>query len=173
MFIYHLTSSSPSPPPPPPQIDTAFRETARRGGSVVRVFAFANGYGGKADGYDATKLSRPIQPRVGVFSDDGLARLDLIVATAAKYGVRLVMALSNWWDEMGGCQWYVDQVLGKTTPPRDKEAFFYDDRVREAYTDWLYHVVTRTNGVTGVKYKDEVTKGGGGGGGGGGPSGGG
>lgn len=141
-------------PSPPPQIDTAFRETARRGASVVRVFAFANGFG--KNGYDATKVSKPIQPRVGVFDEAGLARLDLIVTTAAKHGVRLVLALSNWWDELGGAQWYVDEVLGRTTPPRDKETFFFDDRVREAYTDYIYHIVTRTNAISGVKYKDEV-----------------
>lgn len=139
----------------PPQIETAFRETARRGGAVVRVFAFTNGFGGKAEGYDATKVTRPIQPRIGVFSEDGLARLDLIVATAAKHGVRLVMALSNWWDEMGGAQWYVDSVLGRGSTQKDKELFFSDDRVREAFTDYLYHIVTRVNTLNGLKYKDD------------------
>lgn len=119
----------------------------------MRVFAFANGYG--KDGYDATKVTTPIQPRVGVFSEDGFARLDLIVATAARYGVRLIMPLSNWWDELGGAQWYVDSVLGRASPPRDKELFFYDDRVKEAYADYVYAVLTRTNRITRLKYRDD------------------
>ena len=50
----------------------------------MRVFAFANGYG--QDGYESSKMSRPFQPRLGTFSDDGLSRLDLVVAAAAKNG---------------------------------------------------------------------------------------
>ena len=53
----------------------------------MRVFAFANGYG--QDGYESSKMSRPFQPRLGIFSDDGLSRLDLVVAAAAKNGLRL------------------------------------------------------------------------------------
>lgn len=147
-------------PPKPPrftrsQVDTAFRETAKRGASAVRVFAFANGYGGKADGYDATKVSVPIQPRVGVFQEAGLARLDLVLAKAAQHGVRLILPLSNWWDELGGCQWYVDQVLGKSSPPKPKELFFTDAKVREAFADYIYTILTRVNAITGVAYKDD------------------
>ena len=74
----------------------------------MRVFAFANGYG--QDGYESSKMSRPFQPRLGTFSDDGLSRLDLVVAAAAKNGLRLILPLSNWWDEQGGCQWWVCTV---------------------------------------------------------------
>jgi len=119
------------------------------------VFAFTNGYGGKADGYDATKVTSPIQPRVGVFAEAGLARLDLILAKAAQYGIRLILPLSNWWDEMGGCQWYVDQVLGKSTPPKAKELFFTEPKVREAFADYMYAVLTRVNSLTGVAYRED------------------
>ena len=81
----------------------------------MRVFAFANGYG--QDGYESSKMSRPFQPRLGTFSDDGLSRLDLVVAAAAK-------------DEQGGCQWWVDQVYGRN-PKQPKELFFSDPKVRD------------------------------------------
>ena len=93
----------------------------------MRVFAFANGYG--QDGYESSKMSRPFQPRLGVFSDDGFSRLDLVVAAAAKNGLRLILPLSNWWDEQGGCQWWVDQVYGRN-PKQPKELFFSDPKVR-------------------------------------------
>lgn len=93
----------------------------------MRVFAFANGYG--QDGYESSKMSRPFQPRLGTFSDDGLSRLDLVVSAAAKYGLRLILPLSNWWDEQGGCQWWVDQVYGRY-PKQPKELFFSDPKVR-------------------------------------------
>ena len=93
----------------------------------MRVFAFANGYG--QDGYDSSKMSRPFQPKLGSFSDDGFARLDLVVAAAAKNGLRLILPLSNWWDEQGGCQWWVDQVYGRN-PKQPRELFFSDPKVR-------------------------------------------
>ena len=92
----------------------------------MRVFAF--GY--DQDGYDSSKMSRPFQPRLGVFSDDGFSRLDLVVSTAAKYGLRLILPLSNWWDEQGGCQWWVDQVYGRN-PKQPKELFFSDPKVKK------------------------------------------
>ena len=98
----------------------------------MRVFAFANGYG--QDGYESSKMSRPFQPRLGVFSDDGFSRLDLVVAAAAKNGLRLILPLSNWWDEQGGCQWWVDQVYGRN-PKQPKELFFSDPKVREGEND--------------------------------------
>jgi len=94
----------------------------------MRVFAFANGYG--QDGYESSKMSRPFQPRLGTFSDDGLSCLDLVVAAAAKNGLRLILPLSNWWDEQGGCQWWVDQVYGRN-PKQPKELFFSDPKVRD------------------------------------------
>lgn len=100
----------------------------------MRVFAFANGYG--QDGYDSSKMSRPFQPKLGVFSDDGLSRLDLVVASAAKYGLRLILPLSNWWDEQGGCQWWVDQVYGRN-PKQPKELFFSDPKVRSFFFFFL------------------------------------
>ena len=92
----------------------------------MRVFAFANGYG--QDGYDSSKMSRPFQPKLGAFSYDGFSRLDLVVSAAAKNGLRLILPLSNWWDEQGGCQWWVDQVYGRN-PKQPKELFFSDPKV--------------------------------------------
>lgn len=135
------------------QVEAAMREHASRGAGAVRVFAFANGYG--QDGYDSSKMSRPFQPRVGVFSDDGLSRLDLVVSAAARNGLRLILPLSNWWDEQGGCQWWVDQIYGRN-PRQPKELFFTDTKVKEAFQDYIYHVVTRKNPrLNNVAYSDE------------------
>ena len=117
----------------------------------MRVFAF--GY--DQDGYDSSKMSRPFQPRLGVFSDDGFSRLDLVVSTAAKYGLRLILPLSNWWDEQGGCQWWVDQVYGRN-PKQPKELFFSDPKVKDAFQDYIYQVITRKNPrMNGVPYSEE------------------
>ena len=53
-------------------------------------------------GYEASKNDQPIQPTVGVFNEVALQRYDLLLAEAARNNIKLILALSNWWDEQGG-----------------------------------------------------------------------
>jgi hypothetical protein len=94
----------------PDQVRAALVAHADRGASAARVFAFTNG--ANNTGYDMTLQTRPIQPAVGLFDEAALRRLDRLVADAGAAGLKLILALANVWDEGGGAQWYVDQVLG-------------------------------------------------------------
>ena len=53
-------------------------------------------------------VSAPWQ--LGVYDEAGLQRLDLILAEAAKNNVRVIFPLVNVWPDLGGMQWWVDQV---------------------------------------------------------------
>ncbi|KAK9827642.1 hypothetical protein WJX81_002329 [Elliptochloris bilobata] len=131
-------------------------EHARRGVQVMRVFFFFNGNG---TGYEASKNDQPMQPSVGVFNEVAMQRADLLLAEAGKKGIRLILALSNWWDEQGGVQWYVDQVLGDAKPKLDKELFFTDPAVRTAFKKYVYTILHRNNTLVpgGLLYKDDPT----------------
>ena len=48
--------------------------------------------------------------QLGVYDEAGLQRLDLILAEAAKNNVRVIFPLVNVWPDLGGMQWWVDQV---------------------------------------------------------------
>ena len=48
--------------------------------------------------------------QVGVFDELSLQRMDLILAEASKNGIYLILPLVNRWGDLGGMQWYVDQV---------------------------------------------------------------
>jgi mannan endo-1,4-beta-mannosidase len=81
---------------------------------------------------------------------DGLQRLDLMMAKARQYGIRIVLTLTNNWPDFGG----MDQYLlwyGLDEHPR----FYTDERVKKAYKDWVAYLINRTNTVTGVPYKDD------------------
>jgi len=45
-----------------------------------------------------------------VYNEASLQRLDLILAEAGKNGVRVIFPFVNYWPDLGGMQWYVDQV---------------------------------------------------------------
>lgn len=138
---------------PASEIPDFFCIQANQGARVVRVAAYLNGYGCNM----CTKTPEPIQPKVGVFNEHVLQRLDAIVAAAKANGIRLIMTLGNFEDQWGGMQWYVDEVLGNGGEGSggDKHFFYTDPAVRAAYKAYAKKIITRVNTKTGVAYKDE------------------
>jgi hypothetical protein len=51
-------------------------------------------------------------------------------------------------------QWYVDNVLGKGY---DKELFYSEPSVINAYRGYVEKIITRKNTLTGLPYKDDPT----------------
>ena len=82
---------------PAADIPEFFCIQANQGARVVRVAAYLNGYGCNM----CTKTPEPIQPKVGVFNEHVLQRLDGIVAAAKANGIRLIMTLGNFEDQWG------------------------------------------------------------------------
>lgn len=63
---------------------------ATHGIKVLRVFAFSNGLN-----ISNIPTYYAIQPVLGHFSELPLRRLDFILATGAKYGLRFIMVLGT------------------------------------------------------------------------------
>lgn len=51
-----------------------------------------------------------------MYDEAGLQRLDLILAEAAKNNIRVIFPLVNVWPDLGGMQWWVDQVCRGLQP---------------------------------------------------------
>lgn len=82
---------------PEADIPDFFCVQANQGARVVRIAAYLNGFGC----HECTKTPNPIQPRVGVFNEATLQRLDKLVAAAKANGIRLIMTLGNFEDQWG------------------------------------------------------------------------
>jgi mannan endo-1,4-beta-mannosidase len=83
---------------------------------------------------------------------NGLERLDYVLAKAGELKLKIIVVLINNWRAFGG----IDQYL--MWYGRDKHhEFFTAPELKQAYKNWVEHVVTRTNSITGVKYKDDPT----------------
>eukprot|EP00884_Botryococcus_braunii_P005619 jgi/Botrbrau1/15058/Bobra.118_2s0006.1 len=126
-------------------LDTFFKVSVANGVNLTRIFFFING---------KDQLQGKVQPQIGVFNETGLQRFDLILSMCNRYGIRAILAMANFEDWMGGMRWYVDQVLGQGY---DKEMFYTDPRVKQAYMDYVKMLVNRRNTLTGVVYKDDPT----------------
>jgi len=83
-------------------------------------------------------------------SETGLARLDQLVADAEAANIRLILPLVNYWPDFGGMDQYVSWAGGG---PRER--FYGDEAVRAMYRNWVQHVLTRQNTVTGRLYREE------------------
>lgn len=84
--------------------------------------------------------------------EDGLGRLDYMVWSAGQQGVRLVLPLVNNWTAFGGTDQYVRWADGEL-----HDDFFTDPTIRGWYKDWVTHLLTRVNPLTGIAYKDDPT----------------
>ncbi|KAK9834156.1 hypothetical protein WJX81_003563 [Elliptochloris bilobata] len=120
--------------------------------TVVRIFAFINGYGGMLGGQLVDATPAPIQPALGVYYEPGLQRLDLILAQARRHNIRVIMVLSNFWGAFGGMQWYVDQAVGMDQP---LELFYSDERCRQAFKGYLAKIIGRVNTINGIPYASD------------------
>ncbi len=118
------------------------------------MWAFSDGRGGcDARGCEMA-VAEPIQPRVGAYSEPALRRLDLVLAEAAAAGVKLILPLTNFEPFLGGVEWYVCEILGEG---KDKELFYTDPAIKEAYFAYVRMLLTRVNSVTGAPYADDPT----------------
>jgi mannan endo-1,4-beta-mannosidase len=130
-------------------VRTFMQATAGKGANLIRFFAFSNG-----PGEGSVTMANPIQPSLGTCNEAALRRMDLILAEARSAGLRVIMPLANFEPEMGGMDWFVEQVKGAGQP---KELFYTDAAVKDAYWTYVSTVLSRTNTLTGVRYVDDPT----------------
>ena len=89
---------------------------------------------------------------------NGLGRWDYVIHRAGRLGLKLNIALLDFWQWAGGAQqvssWYLDGY-DAANDPRRYTFFFQDPRARQFYKDWTTHVLNRVNPLTGVRYRDD------------------
>src|SRR5450759_547260 len=139
-------------------IDKIMAATADNHFRVLRTWAFNDiGQQDGTDSVDKFNTSMYFHDWDGkqpAFNDgeDGLQRLDYVIASASKHNVKLILPLVNNWGAFGGMDQYV--LWAGLTYHSD---FYTDAKVRQWYKDWATHLLNRVNTVTGVKYKDDPT----------------
>jgi mannan endo-1,4-beta-mannosidase len=93
-------------------------------------------------------------------SVDGLGRWDYVIYRAGQLGLRLNISLLDNWKFTGGAQQIVAWLVPGYDPDRDARRgslFFASPLMRDIYKRWVAHVLTRVNGITGVRYRDDPT----------------
>ncbi len=121
----------------PGSIRETFAELSGAGINTIRFWLFGDGF------------PAGVQPSAGLVSAPRLATVDYIFAEADRYHLRLIPTLTNNWTDFGG----MDQYLAwEGLPATDHDAFYNDPAVISLYENYINHIVTHRNSITGVPY---------------------
>src|SRR5882757_5966968 len=139
-------------------VDDVFADAKAAGFTVLRTWGFLDI--GNADGSNSVS-----GPKNGVYfqywngarpayndGETGLQRLDYVLYAARQAGIKLVIPLTNNWNDFGGIDQYV-----RWRGASYHDDFYTDPVIRGWYADWISHVLNRVNTLTGVAYKDDPT----------------
>ncbi|HEX3774745.1 MAG TPA: cellulase family glycosylhydrolase [Polyangiaceae bacterium] len=148
---------------PKPMVDDVLAAAQRMGVKVLRIWGFIDR--GSLDGSvksidgDGSKdgfyfQAWDPQAKHAIYNDGahGLESLDYVLARAGQSGLKIVLVLTNNWKEFGG----IDQYLAwyGLTVHRD---FYVEAPLKQAYKDWVSHLVSRVNTITHRVYRDDPT----------------
>ncbi|KAF9452653.1 glycoside hydrolase family 5 protein [Macrolepiota fuliginosa MF-IS2] len=70
----------------------------------------------------------------------GLQRLDYVVETAGKYGIKLIVAFTNNWVGYGGMELYINWIAGAG---KTHDVFYTDSRIVSSYQRYVQTIVDR------------------------------
>jgi mannan endo-1,4-beta-mannosidase len=131
----------------------------------LRVMAASEG-----PDHEPIRVKPSLQPAPGAYNQHVLLGLDFLLAEMAKRNMKAVLVLANYWEWSGGLGQYLvwagDAAQIPYPPPLDGDfdsyqrfvaRFYNNETAKSLYTDHVEHIVTRTNSITGLAYRDDPT----------------
>jgi mannan endo-1,4-beta-mannosidase len=116
--------------------------------NVLRALAFLDGESWRGVCFQSWNPATN-RPEVNT-GENGLQRLDHLIADAEQAGIRLILPLVNHWPDFGGMDRYAAWFKAGS-----RDAFYTDPAIRAAYQAYAFQIVTRKNTVTGRMYREE------------------
>jgi mannan endo-1,4-beta-mannosidase len=102
------------------------------GFTVLRTWAFMDGTG----------TTGGFQTSLGVYDETTARQLDWILRQADLAGVRVILALTDYWEAYGGMSWYVRQCVRRGA---SVDLFYTNACARDYYQRWVRFLVNRPN----------------------------
>ncbi|KAG9025511.1 hypothetical protein FS837_004913 [Tulasnella sp. UAMH 9824] len=122
-------------------LDKAFADIAATGATTVRTWGFNEVTSPSGTYYQSWSGSTPTIN----YGADGLQKFDQVIASAKSHGLKLIVALTNNWQDYGGMDVYVKQIANS-----DNHDYFYtNSNVVQAFKNYIAVWVNR--------YKNEPT----------------
>lgn len=133
-------------------VDRAFDAFEEAGITVVRMWAFYDGYDCGYSRQD--REENVIQTAPGNYNEAALQDLDRVIAKGKEHGIRFILTLLNYWDELGGiCQYNTwDRA---PNPSTNMSHFISSENTQIWFRRYIDMLLNRVNTVTHIAYKDE------------------
>jgi hypothetical protein len=126
-------------------VDAFFSYVADHGVTAVRTWGFPPEW-----------TDSEVHPEPGRFRDDWLRHLDYQILSAKRHGVRLILPLIN--------NWYTDAhapspaaYAAWSDTADGVNDFFADEQANQYFRNYVEHVLTHENHLTGVQYREDPT----------------
>lgn len=131
-------------------------------------------HGGCAGRGPVNRVVEPytLQPDPGEYNEAAFKLLDRAIAQSKQYGIRWILWLANnWRTTSNGAAQYVQWATGDPIPEGGSlmpespvstkeyreyhDRFYSNEQAKQLYKDYVRTVLTRTNTVTGVEYRND------------------
>ncbi|KAJ1569160.1 hypothetical protein HK096_004006 [Nowakowskiella sp. JEL0078] len=129
-------------------IDSLFADAKSIGLKYIRVWAWYE-YQGDYNWFQNYTNGQQ------VFNDDvnsGLGRLDYVLVSAKRYGIKLIFVLTGNWSAFGGIDKY-----NQWTNATYHSDFYTKSAPKTLFKNYISHVLNRKNSISGVQYKTDST----------------
>ncbi|KIJ67923.1 glycoside hydrolase family 5 protein [Hydnomerulius pinastri MD-312] len=111
-------------------MNTAFANIAETGATTVRTWGFNDVTAPSGEYYQLWNGSTPTIN----YGATGLENFDLVVSAAKANNLRLIVTMTNNWDNYGGMDVYVNQIIGQGQP---HDYFYTNPEVMTAYQNYV------------------------------------
>ncbi|KAK9482852.1 glycoside hydrolase superfamily, partial [Lipomyces starkeyi] len=132
-WLSHLLNDS--------DVEFAMSEIAKSKYKTVRTWAFGNVNVPDSTGdlvyFQVLNTSLYSTGQAINYGFNGIRRLDVVVSMAEKYNLKLVLAMLNNWDDLGGINAYTNAFGGNAT------TFFTSKAAQAAYRNYVEFIVKR------------------------------
>ncbi|KAJ5200159.1 Glycoside hydrolase superfamily [Penicillium cf. griseofulvum] len=119
-------------------VDAVFKNLKASGLKILRTWGFNDVNTAPAAGTVYFQLHDKATGKTTINTGaDGLKRLDVVVAAAEKYGIKLIIPFVNYWDDYGGMNAYVTAYGGSKTE------WYTDKKIQGVYQTYIKAVVSR------------------------------
>lgn len=124
-------------------VDLVFSHMKESGLRILRVWGFNDVNTVPGEGVVYYQLLKDSTATINT-GPNGLQRLDYVVASAEKHGIKLIINFVNNWSDYGGIPAYVTAFGGSQT------SWFTNDAAQAAYRNYIKAVIGRYSGSSAI-----------------------
>lgn len=141
--VFDFMADQPFSLPDSFEIRDAFETYRQIGGKVVRMYTIP-----VRMQMEPSQVPTYVEAP-GKFNEEAFKTMDLVLAYANKYQIRIIFPLLNNWDAFGGVPQYAF-FRGKS-----QDEFWTDRTLIEDFKQTIAYILNRRNTITGTLYKDD------------------